>query len=581
MKKMKLLPIGVAILTTIALPIFAQEGAKRATKARAVAENAPMDSLVKKQLNLVLGYLGERVAQQADLSSDELSQLQEALYASVEQSMTDDESIRQDWSIAAHTGTASTSDFLEKTLSYPAPRAALIAHLSKDQIQQYVTEAQSRNHRKRLALASQIVATVDPHLSFSAEQRKELTDTIATDPKLGINKSPVARSLTIEVMMRIDPNTMLQMIPQPVRQQIRDSLTPKQAAAWELLLPGKKRARKAKEENDGDRKEQWLAEQQKLEKAILEGEIAPDEAGKKMQAMEEENWGKKKKQGALNKGEKDWAPDKEKFREKADPREARFNAAVGDIKALEAAGRITEEESDRRMTELKRRIFAEEFDPTVAKGSASDHRRDLIVATLAAHTEQLGELDARASKRLELVSKGVVVQHMESLEAREQASEGADARLEQEMRAIREAIGAGRLTREQAAERMEGLRRQMAATMRRVPPSTLASGITNHPLYQKTIQDVLSEDAFGAYQAHRAKRESFRQQAVRNLVVANLDGQMLFDSAQQKDVQQISSVIEVVAEAPAYRVLSRVVEGLDKDNLSDWQREVFDSMLDD
>lgn len=471
MKNSPFLYFGIAFMVIMALPVFAQEGAKRATKARAVVENAPMDSLVEKQLNSVLGYLGERVGQQADLGSDEVTQLKAALHESVEKTMSDDESILQDWTIAAQTGTASTADFLEKTLSYPDTKAVLSAHLSDDQIQQCVSDAKSRNHQKRLAQASQIVATVDPHLSFSAAQRRALADTIATDPKLGIITTRKVRSLTIEVMMRIDPNTMLQMIPQPVRQQIGESLTPTQTTAWELLLPQAKSLRKVKQNK-----------------------------------------------GAIKKGD---------------------------------------------------------------KTSASDHRRDLIVATLAAHTEQLGELDARASKRLELVSKGVVVQHMESLEAREQASEGADARLEQEMRAIREAIGAGRLTREQAAERMEGLRRQMAATMRRVPPSTLASGITNHPLYQKTIQDVLSEDAFGAYQAHRAKRESFRQQAVRNLVVANLDGQMLFDSAQQKDVQQISSVIEVVAEAPAYRVLSRVVEGLDKDNLSDWQREVFDSMLDD
>lgn len=455
----------------MALPVFAQDGAKRALKGKDVAEKPRGQGPAKQQSNLVLEYLGERTAEKANLGPIDVARFEKALRSQVIQSMGDDPSVLQNWRSAVFSGTASNSDFLEKTLSYPGSKAALIAHLSEEQFQQWVSEAQSRNHRKRLAQASQIVAAVDPHLTFSAAQRCALTDTLAADSELGINKSPRARSLTIEVMMRINPNTMLQMLSKPLREQVRESLTPTQATAWELLLP----------------------------QSIPLQKVKPQK-------------------GELKNGNKD---------------------------------------------------------------SASDHRRDLAVATLAAHTEQLGELDARASKRLELVSKGVVVQHIEALEARDEASEDLDARFEQLMREIREVVAVGRVNGEQDVERMAGLENRLANFYNGDPRSTEIESVTSHPLYQKTIKDVLSEDAYAAYQDSRAKRESFRRQAVRDLVVANLDGQLLFDNAQHKDAQQLSSDIEVDTEAMAYQVLSRVVESIDKDNLSDWQREVFESMLDD
>ena len=68
------------------------------------------------------------------------------------------------------------------------------------------------------------------------------------------------------------------------------------------------------------------------------------------------------------------------------------------------------------------------------------------------------------------------------------------------------AVEDGEITREEAAEKLEALRG--------------GSHITNHPLYQQAIKDVLSEDAYMHYSEHQAERENLRQQALRDRIVA-------------------------------------------------------------
>ena len=105
----------------------------------------------------------------------------------------------------------------------------------------------------------------------------------------------------------------------------------------------------------------------------------------------------------------------------------------------------------------------DEINPDTAESQAQRMQR--IEAKLAAHTELLGTLDERAARRLALVAKGVAQQY---IEAQDKAHEAMD-----------ELPGNGETKID----------------------------ITDHPMYQRTIKDVLSEEAFAAYRAYQAERE--------------------------------------------------------------------------
>ena len=90
-----------------------------------------------------------------------------------------------------------------------------------------------------------------------------------------------------------------------------------------------------------------------------------------------------------------------------------------------------------------------------------------IEAKLAAHTELLGALDERAARRLSLVANGVAQQFIE--------------------------------IQNKTHEAMDELWGDDGTHI----------DITDHPMYQRTIKDVLSEEAFAAYRAYRAERETF------------------------------------------------------------------------
>ena len=63
------------------------------------------------------------------------------------------------------------------------------------------------------------------------------------------------------------------------------------------------------------------------------------------------------------------------------------------------------------------------------------------------------------------------------------------------------------------------------------------SYILNQPLYQHAVKDALSEDAYAQYIEKRTERKEFRQQAAREVVVANLDMFLLLNRTQRKQLE--------------------------------------------
>ena len=138
-----------------------------------------------------------------------------------------------------------------------------------------------------------------------------------------------------------------------------------------------------------------------------------------------------------------------------------------------------------------------EINPDTAESQAQ--RIQHLEAKLAAHTELLGALDERAARRLAIVAKGVAQQY---IEAQDKVHEAMD-----------ELMGDGETQID----------------------------ITEHPMYQRTLKDVLSEEAFAQYSAYQAEREVWHQQVLRDMLVAGMDTQLLLDETQREALETAAS----------------------------------------
>ena len=197
--------------------------------------------------------------------------------------------------------------------------------------------------------------------------------------------------------------------------------------------------------------------------------------------------------------------------------------------------------------------------------------RRIAEAKIAAHTEQLGPLDESASQRLTLATKGVVEEYLDA--------QGKDwnSKYEEAAKKIHEAVAAGKMTNQEAAQKLEGLKKRVHAEERATNSYT---DITHHPLYQQTIKDVLSEEAFAQYKARQAERQDFRQQALRDVLVASIDAQLFLSDEQRKHFEMVAEELSALSApdetpAPVYMV-HQLFQRTDHGLLSPWQREEFE-----
>ena len=359
-------------------------------------------------------------------------------------------------------------------------------------------------------------------------------------------------------------------------------LSESQSNIWRLLAtPAEsKNRRKVKNDEDEIREKRFDEAEEQIIEAVRVGKITRQEAGEKIEAMKEEFWTRDKDDNKLD--DEDWDEDE-------DPRKEEFQRAEKRIRIAIEAGRITKQQAEERLTEMKLRADGTvRRDPTELKRGRQlqqDNRKKLAEAILAAHTDQLGPLDERAKKRLALVSKGVVEQYLESQSTAHQA----DPRKEEFQRAekrIRIAVEAGRITKQQAGERLAEMKlRADGAANRKMEfdPETQKdqkSGfkdvLTNHPLYQKTISDVLSIEAYAEYQRKQEKKKAYYMMASKDLVVAMLDTTLLLSEKQR---QQIETVVEDLPSSYDFgpdtnrQLFARLMTEKNSVNLSQWQQD--------
>ena len=206
-----------------------------------------------------------------------------------------------------------------------------------------------------------------------------------------------------------------------------------------------------------------------------------------------------------------------------------------------------------------------------AASESQEEMRRIAAAKLAAHTEQLGPLDESASQRLTLATKGVVEEFLET------QGKDWDSKYEEVEKEIREAVAVGKITREQAAQTLEDFKKQSDAE-ERAPDSD--TDITCHPLYQQTIEDVLSEEGFVQYKARQAERQVFRQQALRDVLVASMDTELFLSDEQRKHFETTFAELSALpapdeVQAPVY-IAYQLSQRTDRELLSPWQQEDFE-----
>ena len=204
-----------------------------------------------------------------------------------------------------------------------------------------------------------------------------------------------------------------------------------------------------------------------------------------------------------------------------------------------------------------------------------EHMREIADAKLVAHTELLGTLDERAARRLALVAKGVVQQYFEAQdEAREAISREVEADLTKK-------VEDGKMTREEAAAMLKLTVRNAMDELSKDGRSK--ADITEYPLYQQAIKDVLSEEAFAAYSEYQAEREALRQQALRGMVVAGMDMQLLLDETQRERLE--TAALKLIPGPLNERSSATLMffqlfpQTVDFEVLTPWQRTEFERVF--
>ena len=413
---------------------------------------------------------------------------------------------------------------LELLLSQTDFKAALTKHLNEEQLQDYLDLTQKRRKLAQQAITRQLTANLDQQLSLTTDQRQKVEQLLdmVNSFKKQLATGMKTELTPIEMLVEIDSQESVNMLHR-LKVPIDGILSKSQSEIWKLLAP----SRKIKDPRE------------EIMEAVLLGKISKREA----EVLKKELW-----------------------QEKDDDLEEE----EADIKAMAKAGKINKKLAGARLKDLKRRPRGK----AEAENSNSEFEKRaklMAEAKLAAYTEQLGSLDDRASRRLSLVTKGVVEQHLEA------QPEDPDERHKKAEAEIIKAVKAGKINRREVGAKLEALKKELWQEEKEWVTENeykheSNTEITNHPLYQQTIKDVLSDKAFARYKALQAERQAFRLQATSDLVVASLDTHLLLDENQRQHFE------DTVAQLPtSTNIFTKLFEQLDNSEvLNSWQQARLD-----
>ena len=193
-------------------------------------------------------------------------------------------------------------------------------------------------------------------------------------------------------------------------------------------------------------------------------------------------------------------------------------------------------------------------------GGKSEDRNPVekfVMAVMEAHAESFGELDEAAVKRLTLAGRGSFRQMLS-----EETTKAARSPEKQDDREPRIAF---RVPRPGEKRTIEDLPKYTRSLWERI-----LRGVVDFPLYRRTVEKVLSQEAYAEYVAIRRERANFQLTAKRQAVLAQLDLQVLLSRKQRDHAEAWLAQSDTnLSISELYR---QMTEELDRELFTDWQR---------
>ena len=179
------------------------------------------------------------------------------------------------------------------------------------------------------------------------------------------------------------------------------------------------------------------------------------------------------------------------------------------------------------------------------------------MAVMEAHAESFGELDEAAVKRLTLAGRGTFRQILS-----EEKTKAARSPEEQDDREPWRVLRVPRRGEERNIEKLPEYTRSLWERILR--------GVVDFPLYRRTVQEVLSQEAYAEYSAIRRERADFQLTAKRQAVLAYLDMRVLL-SPKQRDHAE-AWLAQSDTNLSISELYWQMTEELDWELFTDWQR---------
>ena len=479
----------------------------------AVQRDERMNIIVKQRIVSLLKRVTESVGMRYDLDEAVIGALHQSILNSIEEA-----SERSgDLSIFAKPTEEGNMSLIETILSHPGCQAEFQKHLSETQFQDYLEFTAARQQRDRQAVVHWITVRLDKEVSLRADQREKVVQSLLETAENEL--FPTSMNA-----LGFSPEQAAQLAHYRLKVSLSSVWGEAQSKVWQGLVNA----------NTNRERVFVVVPEAHIEKVI------------KVEKVDGEDVAVLNKRFGFIPNE----PDEHVGIEKE------FKIAIDDI-----------------MIDQPRNQPWIEINADTAE--SPEHMREIAEAKLVAHTELLDLLDERATRRLALVTKGVVQQYFEAQdEAREAISREIEADLTKK-------VEDGKMTREEAAAMLKFTVRNAMDELSK--DGGLKADITEHPLYQQAIKDVLSEEAFAAYSEHQAEREALRQQALRGLVVAGMDMQLLLDDLQR---EQLETAASQLVPGPLKEGSSSVSmffqlfpQTVDFEVLTPWQRTEFERVF--
>ena len=200
--------------------------------------------------------------------------------------------------------------------------------------------------------------------------------------------------------------------------------------------------------------------------------------------------------------------------------------------------------------------------------------RSFAIAKLRAHTALLGPLNKEASRRLSAIEGVVVQQYIDA------QNTDPEATYRETATKLRQAVETGEMTDKQVDERLDALMKELWDENGAIRWREPNGDITRNPLFQKTIKDVLSEEAFRQYTAHQAERDKWHQQALRDVAVVSLATPLVLNDTQRKQLKAIAAelTVDLLKTDALPSMFYQLLQRTNQEILSPWQQETLTLM---